>query len=136
MRTRNNGPEAQKAREDLRKWRTSASMSAFAPVRQKFTGAGMDLRLLCFNMNESFTDDEFEYVFQVAKALGAKAITTSTQVTVSKRVAPSPTSTRSWSVITATTTSLTRTNSPRSKALRPPCPTPSTTGSTSTSAIL
>lgn len=88
MRTRNNGPEAQKAREDLRKWRTSASMSAFAPVRQKFTGAGMDLRLLCFNMNESFTDDEFEYVFQVAKALGAKAITTSTQVTVSKRVAP------------------------------------------------
>lgn len=88
MRARSNGPEAQKAREDLRKWRTSASMSAFAPVKQKFKTAGMDLRLLCFNMNESFTDDEIEYVFQVAKALGAEAITTSTQVTVSKRVAP------------------------------------------------
>ncbi len=88
MRARNNGPEAPKAREDLRKWRTSASMSAFAPVKQKFDAAGMDLRLLCFNMNESFTDDEIEYVFQLAKALGVKGITTSTQVTVSKRVAP------------------------------------------------
>ncbi len=88
MRARANSPEAQKAREDLRKWRTSTSMSAFAPVKRKFTAAGMDLRLLCFNMNESFSDDEIEYVFQVAKALGVKGITTSTQVTVSKRVAP------------------------------------------------
>ncbi|WP_238326033.1 sugar phosphate isomerase/epimerase family protein [Bryobacter aggregatus] len=88
MRARMNGPEAQKAREDLRKWRLSASMSAFQPVKKKFSDAGIDLRLLCFNMNESFTDDEFEYMFQVAKTLGVKAITTSTQLTVAKRVAP------------------------------------------------
>lgn len=88
MRARANSPEARQAREDLRKWRLSQSMSVFDPVKKQFAAAGLDLHLLCFNMNDSFTDDEFEYVFQVAKALGARAITTSTQLTVAKRVAP------------------------------------------------
>lgn len=88
MRARMNSPEAQQAREELRKWRLAASLDAFKPVRQKFVDAAIDLHLLCFNMNESFTDDEIDYVFQVARTLGVRAITTSTQVTVSKRVAP------------------------------------------------
>lgn len=88
MRARANSPEAKQAREDLRKWRLSSSMDAFKPVKKQFTDAGLDLHLLCFNMNESFTDDEIDYVFQVTKALGAKAITTSTQLSVAKRVAP------------------------------------------------
>ena len=48
----------------------------------------VDLRLLCFNMNETITDEELDYVFRMAKALGAKGVTTSTQITVAKRVAP------------------------------------------------
>jgi sugar phosphate isomerase/epimerase len=74
--------------EDFRKWRSSVSMDKFKDVRKKFDAAGIDVRLLCFNMNEAITDDEIEYAFQMAKALGAKAISSSTQVTVSKRVAP------------------------------------------------
>jgi sugar phosphate isomerase/epimerase len=74
--------------EDFRKWRLSVSMDKFKDVRKKFDAAGIDIRLLCFNMNEAITDDEIEYAFQMAKALGAKAISSSTQVTVSKRVAP------------------------------------------------
>ncbi len=80
---------AQRARaEELRMWRASASVDKYKEVRKKFDDAGIQLALLCFNMNESTTDDEIEYAFQFAKALGVKGITTSTQVTVSKRIAP------------------------------------------------
>ena len=74
--------------EELRKWRLSVSMDKFKAVRRKFDDAGIDLQLLCFNMRDNNTDDEIEYAFQMAKALGAKALTTSTTVTMSKRIAP------------------------------------------------
>jgi len=73
---------------EFRKWRLSVSMDKFKEVRSKFDAAGIDIRLLCFNMNEAITDDEIDYGFQMAKALGAKALSSTTQVTVSKRVAP------------------------------------------------
>ena len=74
--------------EDFRKWRASVSMDKFKDVKKKFDTAGIELRVLCFNMNEAITDDEIEYAFQMAKTLGVKAISSSTQVTVAKRVAP------------------------------------------------
>ena len=74
--------------EALRKWRLSVSMDKFKPVRKKFDDAGIDLALLCFNMQDSMTDDEIDYGFQMAKALGARGITTSTTVSMSKRIAP------------------------------------------------
>jgi sugar phosphate isomerase/epimerase len=81
--------EAQKARaEELRKWRLSTSTSRFKDVRKKFDDAGITVALLCFNMPQSITDDEIEYGFQMAEALGVKAISSTTQVSVSKRVAP------------------------------------------------
>ena len=79
---------AQARAEELRKWRGSIAPDVFKTVRKKFDDAGIDIRLLCFNMNRSTTDDEIEYAFQMAKALGAKAISTSTQVSMAKRVAP------------------------------------------------
>ena len=83
------GPEARKAREDLRRWRLAAAMDGFRAIRGKFDAAGIDLALLCFNfMSPNVADDEIEYAFQLAEALGVKAITTSTLVSVSKRVAP------------------------------------------------
>jgi sugar phosphate isomerase/epimerase len=85
-------PEMQAAMQqraaELRQWRTSVSMDKFKDVRKKFDTAGIDLALLCFNMRDNNTDDEIEYAFQMAKALGAKAITTSTTLTMSKRIAP------------------------------------------------
>jgi sugar phosphate isomerase/epimerase len=88
MRARENSPEAQKAREDLRKWRLSAPLDKFKAVAKKFDDAGLNLQILCFNMNQSITDDEIDYGFQMAKALGVKVISSTTQVSVSKRVAP------------------------------------------------
>jgi sugar phosphate isomerase/epimerase len=74
--------------EELRKWRLSVSMDKFKPVRKKFESAGIDLHLLCFNMQDSMTDDEIDFAFQMAKALKVKGITTSTTVSMSKRIAP------------------------------------------------
>ena len=81
--------QAQQARTDeMRKWRQSISMDKYKDVRKKFAAAGVDVRFLCYNMNQNTTDDDIEYAFQMAKALGAHAMTTSTQLTVAKKVAP------------------------------------------------
>src|SRR6266850_1621311 len=86
-------PEEQAARDAaaraLRDWRSATSAATFTPVRRKIEDAGIDLRLLCYNMNVRNTkDDEIEYAFTLAKWLGVKAISTSTQVSMAKRLAP------------------------------------------------
>jgi sugar phosphate isomerase/epimerase len=80
---------AMKARqEELRNWRLSAPTDKFREARKKFDDAGIAVRLLCFNMQDSTTDDEVNYAFEMAKALGVEAMTTSTTVSMSKRIAP------------------------------------------------
>lgn len=75
--------------EALHKWRMSATAATFAPVKKKIAEAGIDLRILCYNLNVRNTkDDEIEYAFMMAKALGVRAISTSTQVSMAKRTAP------------------------------------------------
>jgi sugar phosphate isomerase/epimerase len=74
--------------EELRKWRLEVSMDNFKGVRKRFRDAGIDIQLLCYNMTQAITDEEIDYGFQMAKALGARAISSTTQVSVSKRVAP------------------------------------------------
>lgn len=86
-------PEEQAAREAaakaLREWRAAATEATFKPVRKKIEDAGIDLELLCYNMNvKNTTDDEIEYAFMMAKALDVEAISTSTQVSMAKRLAP------------------------------------------------
>lgn len=75
--------------EALTAWRQSSSPDTWKAVRRKFDDAGIQLRLLCYNMNvRNTTDAEIEYAFAMANALGVDAITTSTQVSMAKRVAP------------------------------------------------
>jgi sugar phosphate isomerase/epimerase len=74
--------------EELRKWRLATSPDQFKPVRRKFDAAGINVGLLCFNMRDNNTDDEIEYAFQMAEALRVRGITTSTTVSMSKRIAP------------------------------------------------
>ena len=86
-------PEQQAERDAaikaLRGWRTSATAATFQPVKKKIEDAGIDLKLLCYNMNVRTTpDDEIEYAFMMAKALGVSAMSTSTQVSMAKRLAP------------------------------------------------
>jgi sugar phosphate isomerase/epimerase len=82
-------PEEQAQADALHKWRTSTTPATFAPVKKKIADAGIDLRILCYNMNVRNTkDDEIEYAFMMAKALGVNIISTSTQVSMAKRTAP------------------------------------------------
>ncbi len=86
-------PEQQAARDAavkaLRDWRMGATETTFKPVRKTIQDAGIALKLLCYNMNVRNTpDDEIEYAFMMAKALGVDAISTSTQVSMAKRLAP------------------------------------------------
>jgi sugar phosphate isomerase/epimerase len=74
--------------EPIRRWRTSASMDLFKGVRGKFDGAGIAIDWLCYNMSRTTPDEEIEYAFQMARALAVKGITTSTQVSMAKRIAP------------------------------------------------
>ncbi len=86
-------PEEQAQREAavkaLRDWRMAATEATFTPVRKKIEDAGIDLKILCYNMNVKTTQDaEIEYAFLMARALGVEAISTSTQVSMAKRLAP------------------------------------------------
>ncbi len=52
---------------------------------KQFDAAGVNIELLCYNLGTTATDDEIDYSFQMAKALSAKAISSSTKVSVAKR---------------------------------------------------
>jgi len=81
-------PEMLEAQAKLKDWRAAANAATWAGIRKQFTDAGIDLRVLCYNMSLSTADDEIEYAFQMAKGLGVRAISCSTTVAVAKRVAP------------------------------------------------
>ena len=73
---------------ETQSWRTSAeTMNKYRDLRKQFDDAGIDLGVLCYNMNASVSDDEIDYAFRMAQALGVKAISSSSTVTVAKRVA-------------------------------------------------
>lgn len=76
------------AQHALHDWRSGAKPETFAPVRKQFTDAGIDIRLVCYNMGVNIADDEIDYAFRMARELGAKAISSSSTVTVARRVAP------------------------------------------------
>jgi sugar phosphate isomerase/epimerase len=81
-------PEQQKFREDQAKWRTSdETMNKYRDLRKQFDDAGIELALLCYNMNGNIADEEIDYAFRMAQALGVKGITSSSTVTIAKRVA-------------------------------------------------
>jgi sugar phosphate isomerase/epimerase len=62
-------------------------MNKYRDLRKQFDEAGIDLGVLCYNMNGNITDDEIDYAFHMAQALGVRAISSSSTVTIAKRVA-------------------------------------------------
>jgi sugar phosphate isomerase/epimerase len=75
-------------REQLRQWRTSTGPDTWKAVRRKFNDAGIEVTLLCYNMNDNMKDEDIEYGFSMAEGLGVKAMSTSTTLTMAKRIAP------------------------------------------------
>lgn len=80
--------ERQAAQEKLVQWRASANAGTWKGVTKKFNDAGIDVALLCYNMQDRMKDEDIEYGFSMAEGLGVKGITTSTTLTMAKRIAP------------------------------------------------
>ena len=76
------------SREALREWRLSTPMSLYEGVRKKFDDAGILLYAYNYSFREDFTDKEIERGFDMAKALGVKVLTASSNVTTARRIDP------------------------------------------------
>ena len=75
-------------RDELRQWRLTAPSVRFRDVRKQFAEAGVKLQALNISFNESFTDDEIEAGFRMAKALDVKLITASSTLKTVPRLVP------------------------------------------------
>ena len=71
-------PEQQAAiakyNQDLKAWRVSIPMSKFEEVRKMFDKAGIKVPIVKFSPAR-WSDEEIDYAFKAAKALGAKGVT-------------------------------------------------------------
>jgi sugar phosphate isomerase/epimerase len=81
-------PEQEAAQKKIADWRMAANAATWKGVRKQFNDAGVDVQILCYNMNLNTKDDEIDYAFQMARDMGVRAISCSTTVAVAKRVAP------------------------------------------------
>lgn len=76
-------------REEIRKWRLSKeALTRAAEVKKKFSDAGIELHAYNYSFREDFTDAEIERGFEMAKIMGVKKITASSNVTTARRVDP------------------------------------------------
>jgi sugar phosphate isomerase/epimerase len=78
----------QMMRRELRKWRLRAPMSYFRAIGDQFRKAGVVIHAYGYSPDRTFTDQEIDFGFAAAKALGAEMMSTSTTLDVAKRIAP------------------------------------------------
>lgn len=64
-------PEQQEAAEKLKAWRLSASMDKFKEFRKLYNDAGVEIYCHKLTPSQNASDEEFNYYFEVGKALGA-----------------------------------------------------------------
>ncbi len=83
-----NSSEAKQYREKLRQWRLDTPMSHFDSVRRQFTSADVEIFAYTLNFSSDFTDPELDKCFQQAKALRAKTIACSTEISMLPRLKP------------------------------------------------
>jgi len=75
-------------REDLREWRLTTPLTHFEAEGQKFRDAGINLYAFNYSFRDDFTEAEIERGFEIGKALGAKVLTASSNVTTAKKIDP------------------------------------------------
>ena len=63
-----------KFNKDIREWRLSLPLSKFDEVRRMFDNAGIKIHIVKFSPAR-WSDEEIDYAFKAAKALGAKGVT-------------------------------------------------------------
>jgi hypothetical protein len=84
-------PDQQAAMDEAQKkvadWRAAATPETWKGVRKQFDDAGINLRILCYNMGATTTNDEIDYAFRMARDLGVEAISSTSTIPILKRVA-------------------------------------------------
>ena len=80
----------QKAQEEQLKWRLSVSMDKYKALRKMYNDAGVNIHIVKFGSigNSNMTDEEIDYYFNVAKALGARGITRELSEEAARRLGP------------------------------------------------
>ena len=82
-------PESRrKSREDLRAWRLDTPIDHFRAVKKKFDAAGLSVYAYNYSFSGDMNDQEIDRGFEMTRALGARIITASTNLTVARRVVP------------------------------------------------
>ncbi len=70
------GGAAESASEQLRKWRATASLDRAKEFRKKYEDAGVKIEIVKIDGIFKAADAELDYLFSLAKALGARAVST------------------------------------------------------------
>jgi sugar phosphate isomerase/epimerase len=83
-------PEQEAARkaaaEELRKWRLAASMDSVKAFRKKYEDAGVKIEIVKVDAIDTFSDEEIDYMFGLAKTAGASAISCEIPLSHTKRL--------------------------------------------------
>ena len=61
--------------ESVKKWRTSVSMDKYKALRKMYNEAGVEIAIFKLPVGTGMADEEVDYIFHSAKALGAHCIT-------------------------------------------------------------
>ena len=77
-----------KTRDEVRAWRLQTPLDHFSAIKKKFDAARISIYGFNYSFNRTFTDEEIDRGFQIAKALGARIITASSTLDAAKRVVP------------------------------------------------
>jgi len=72
---------------DLKSWRLSLPMTKFEELRKKFAGAGIRVHIVKFSPSQ-WSDEEIDYAFKAAKAMGAKGVTEEIGEAAVKKLGP------------------------------------------------
>src|ERR1035437_5744085 len=79
-------PALRNQRERLREWRLSVPLEVFEKAGRQVRAAGIDPWAYTYNMKADFTDAEMARGFEMTRALGARAIVSSPNLTSVKRI--------------------------------------------------
>lgn len=79
--------EVAKYNKDLKDWRLSVPMSKFEAARKLFNDAGIKVHIVKFSPAR-WSDEEIDYAFKAAKAMGAKGVTDELSEEAVKKLGP------------------------------------------------
>jgi len=77
---------AAQARTALRTWRLAAKPAMFEPMRAQFAKAGVAIPIVRMPLGDGLNDEEIDYSFNVARWLGARAVTCDAPVSQARRL--------------------------------------------------